>query len=202
MSAQSSKDLLTITDVGSLWHQVFMNFPLVIVGSKEQDGRYDLAPKHMAMPISWENHYGFVCTPSHGTYQNIKATGEFTVSYPTPDQVVFTSLTASPRCEDEHKAIVDALPTFKATQVDGVFIEHAYLYLECKLDRIIDDFGKNSLITGTIVQAHIDRKAHRDSDRDDNDVMHASPILAYLPPGRFARIEESQAFPFPAGFKR
>ena len=202
MSGQSDKDLLTVTDISNLWHQVFMNFPLVIVGTREKDGHYDLAPKHMAMPLSWDNHYGFVCSPSHGTYQNIKTTGEFTVSYPRPEQIVFTSLTASPRCDEKHKKIIDALPTFQAKQVDGVFIQDAYLYLECKLDRIIDDFGRNSLITGTIITAHIDRRAHRDSDRDDNDVMHANPLLAYLPPGRFARIEESQSFPFPEGFKR
>jgi hypothetical protein len=29
--------------------------------------------------------------------------------------------------------------------VDGVFVEDAYLFLECALDRIADDFGDNSL---------------------------------------------------------
>jgi hypothetical protein len=40
----------------SLWDQFFAVFPLVIIGSKEPDGTFDLAPKHMAIPLGWENH--------------------------------------------------------------------------------------------------------------------------------------------------
>ena len=36
-----------------IWEQVYMVAPLIIVGTREPDGTYDLAPKHMAMPISW-----------------------------------------------------------------------------------------------------------------------------------------------------
>ena len=31
----------------------------------------------MAMPMSWKNHFGFVCTPRHNTYQNIQRSGQF-----------------------------------------------------------------------------------------------------------------------------
>lgn len=202
MNNDLGNELVTVKDLDNLWEQVFMNFPLVVIGSKEIDGNFDLAPKHMAMPLSWENHFGFVCSSTHGTYQNIQHTGEFTVSYPRPDQVVMTSLTASPRCENQHKPVVEALPTFKASQIDGLFLKDAYLYLECKLDRIIDNFGKNSLITGTIIEAHIDKNIQRHSDRDDDELIHKNPILAYLYPGRFAKITESQILPVPSGYKR
>ncbi len=202
MTSNKTHELHPVTDIASLWQQVFMVFPLAIVGSKEKDGSYDLAPKHMAIPLSWEDHFGFVCTPTHATYSNIKETGEFTVSYPRPEQVVFTSLTASPRCEDQQKRIIDTLPTFPASEVDGVFIKDAYLYLECKLDRIIDNFGNNSLIAGKIVLAHIDKQAHRHSELDDEQLLHTNPLLAYLYPGRFAKIIDTHAFPFPDGFKR
>ncbi len=202
MSDDGVNELVTISDMDRLWEQFFLLFPLVIIGSREADGGYDLAPKHMAMPLSWQNHFGFVCTPSHGTYRNITATGEFTVSYPRPDQTVIASLSTTPRCGDEHKGIVDALPTFKASQVDGIFIRDAYLYFECKLDRIIDDFGNNSLISGQVIAAHVDKTAHRHTDRDDAAILHDNPLLAYIYPGRFARVEESLAFPFPDGFKR
>jgi flavin reductase (DIM6/NTAB) family NADH-FMN oxidoreductase RutF len=195
-------ELITISGTEHLWEQFFTVFPLVIIGTREENGEYNLAPKHLAIPLSWQNHFGFVCTAAHRTYQNIKGNGEFTVSYPRPEQIVFTSLTASPRCEDEHKPIVDVLPTFKASEVDSLFIKDAYLYLECKLDRIIDDFGINSLITGTIIKAHVDKDAMRHSDHDDNDVIHRNPLLAYIYPGRFTKIEDSQALPFPDGFKR
>jgi flavin reductase (DIM6/NTAB) family NADH-FMN oxidoreductase RutF len=195
-------DLVTISGKDPVWEKFFTVYPLVIIGTREAGGEYNLAPKHLAIPLSWQNHFGFVCTPTHRTYHNIREQGEFTVSYPRPEQIVFTSLTASPRCEDDHKPIVDVLPTFKANEVDSLFIKDAYLYLECKLDRIIDGFGKNSLITGTISRAHASKSAMRHSDRDDNDVIHSNPLLAYIYPGRFTIIEDTQTLPFPDGFKR
>ena len=81
--------------VEGLWERVFTVAPLVIVGSKDTDGTYDLAPKHMAMPLGWGDRYCFVCTPRHRTYRNIERHGVFTVSYPHSFQVVQASLAAS-----------------------------------------------------------------------------------------------------------
>ena len=97
-----------------------MVFPLVIVGTREADGGHDLAPKHMAMPMSWENHYGFVCAPTHRTYQNIVRDRAFTVSLPTPEQVLQASLAAAPRATDGSKHSLAALSTVPATMIDGV----------------------------------------------------------------------------------
>ena len=55
-----------------IWERFFWVAPLVLVGTREPDGGHDLAPKHMATPIGWENYYGFVCTPRHHTYSNIR----------------------------------------------------------------------------------------------------------------------------------
>ena len=93
--------------------------PLTIVGTREPDGTYDLAPKHMAMPVSWQDHYGFVCTPSHATYVNAQREGCFTVSFPRPDQILLTSLAAAPRCDDAHKHALQAVPTVAATKVQA-----------------------------------------------------------------------------------
>ncbi|MGR9101383.1 MAG: flavin reductase family protein, partial [Gammaproteobacteria bacterium] len=166
------------------------------------DGGYDLAPKHMAMPVSWKNHYGFVCAPHHRTYQNIRLHKEYTVSYPRPSQIVLTSLAADPRTDDDTKPALKALPTFKSDVVDGVFIKDAYLFLECRLEKIVDDIGGNSLIIGEIVGAQVDEDFLRVSEGDDQELIHASPMLAYLYPGRFAKIDQSFSFPFPNGFRR
>ena len=156
----------------------------------------------MAFPMGWDNYFGFVCTPRHRTYHNAKREGGFTVSYPNPDQVVLASLSASPRCDDDTKPIIDLLPTFPARMIEGVLLEDAYLYYECEFDRIVDGFGVNSLITGRIVAAYVRERALRSSDRDDNEVVRDAPLLAYLQPGRFAAIRESQSFPFPEHFER
>ena len=112
----------------SIWERFFCVFPLVVVGTLEPDGTYDLAPKHLAMPMSWKNHFGFVCTPRHRTYQNIERTGEFTVTYARPSQAVLSSLAASPRCEDGSKPITAALPTRPAETVAGAFLDDGYLF--------------------------------------------------------------------------
>ncbi len=198
-----TSDALVTLDVETpIWDAFFLVNPLVVVGTREPDGRFDLAPKHMAFPMGWDNYFGFVCTPRHRTYHNAKREGGFTVSYPNPDQVVLASLSASPRCDDDTKPIIDLLPTFPARMIEGVLLEDAYLYYECEFDRIVDGFGVNSLITGRIVAAYVRERALRSSDRDDNEVVRDAPLLAYLQPGRFAAIRESQSFPFPEHFER
>src|SRR5271165_2834053 len=156
-----------------IWERFFMVAPLVIIGSREESGVFDLAPKHMATPLSWQNYFGFVCTPRHRTYQNIKRQGVFTVTYPRPSQVVLTSLAAAPRDDDDTKPALALLPTRPARTIDGVFVEDGYLFLECSLDRIIDDFGENSLIAGRVVAAEVAEDAMRLSDVDDAEVLRS-----------------------------
>jgi flavin reductase (DIM6/NTAB) family NADH-FMN oxidoreductase RutF len=185
-----------------IWDRFFGVFPLVIVGSKENDGRYNLAPKHLAMPLGWENHYCFVCSPQHTTYHNIRRHNAFTVSYPRPSEALLASLAAAPRCEDQSKPSLLVLPTFPARRVDGVLVRGCYLFLECTLRNILDGFGPNSLIIGDVVAAAAHEDALRAADRDEADQIFEFPLLAYLSPGRFAEVRQSVAFPFPKGFSR
>lgn len=201
MAQYSYSDLETLDVRQPIWERFFTIAPLVLVGTMDSSGTIDLAPKHMAFPLGWSNFFGFVCTPSHSTYRNVERTSSFTVSYPRHDDIVETSLTAAPRWEDT-KPIMDLVETFPAQQVQGVFAKNAYLFFECALKGIYDGFGDNSLIAGEIVAAYADPKALRRTDRDDADVLLSVPQLAYLYPGRFAVVDETQAFPFPAGMRR
>jgi flavin reductase (DIM6/NTAB) family NADH-FMN oxidoreductase RutF len=201
MAQYSYSDLETLDVSESIWERFFTVAPLVLIGTVDEDGTSDLAPKHMAFPLGWENYFGFVCTPSHSTYRNIKRTSSFTVTYPRHDAIVTTSLTAAPRWEDS-KPIMDLLETFPAQHAQGVFEKSGYLFFECELLDIYDGFGDNSLIAGSIAAAYADPKALRRSDRDDAEVLLDVPQLAYLYPGRFAIVDETQAFPFPAGMRR
>jgi flavin reductase (DIM6/NTAB) family NADH-FMN oxidoreductase RutF len=202
MSTESDNSYIALDVSKPIWDEFFSVYPLVVVGTKEEHGGFDLAPKHLAIPMSWENHFGFVCTPKHATYQNIQREGVFTVSYARPDQVVLTSLTASPRCDDGSKPIVTALPTRPATRVDGIFLADSYVTLECERHHIYDDFGENSLITGRIVAAQVAQDALRTPVVDDQENLLHSPLIAYLYPGRFTEITTSNAIPLPAGFNR
>ncbi len=202
MAFDSSTRLETLDVSEPIWERFFTVAPLVLVGTLEENGRPDLAPKHMAFPMGWEKYFGFVCTPRHRTLQNAQRTGVFTVTYPRPSQLVLTSLTAAPRCDEDSKPVVGLLKTFPATRVEGVLVEDGYLFLECEVQRIIDGFGNNSLITGRIVAAHVHQDALRASDRDDGELLLQAPLMGYLHPSRFAVIDQTQSFPFPAGMKR
>ena len=184
-----------------IWERFFTVAPLVLVGTREADGGHDLAPKHMAMPLGWQNRYCFVCSPRHATYTNAQRTGEFTVSFPTPEQVVATSLAAGPREEDGSKPSLAALETVPARVVDGVLVAGAYLALECRLERVIDGFGENGIVAGEIVAASVAAQAVRGAEVDDHELLARSPLLAYLSPGRFASVGTSRSFPFPLDFR-
>jgi len=193
---------LEALDVGQpIWDRFFTVSPLVVIGTLEPNGEPDLAPKHMAFPLGWANYFGFVCTPRHRTYANISRSGSFAVSYPRVSDVVMTSLAASPRCEAS-KPIVGLLETFPAQRAEGVFVSNANLFLECELERIVDGFGENSLIAGRVVAAYAPPDALRGMDRDDGELLLDVPQLAYLYPGRFAVVDETEGFPFPAGMRR
>ena len=201
MDTPDADKLIPLATDRPIWDRFFGVFPLVIVGSKEGAG-YNLAPKHLAMPLGWENHYCFVCSPRHTTYDNIRRNGAFTVSYPRPAEVLLTSLAAAPRCEDHSKPSLLVLPTFPARQVDGVLVKGCYLFLECTLHSILDGFGPNSLIIGNVVAAAAHENALRAEERDEAEQIYESPLLAYVNPGRFAEVRQTTAFPFPKGFAR
>lgn len=202
MAAPSGRAAVPVDVAEPLWERCFLVAPLVIVGTREPDGAVDMAPKHMAGPVSWQNLFGFVCAPTHATSVNAVREGAFTVSYPRPEQVLLTSLAAAPRCEDGDKHALSALPTVPARVVDGELLADAYVQLECELDRVVEDLGDNVLLVGRIVAATVAEDALRVSDQDDGDLLSGAPLLAYLHPGRYARVAESFSFPFHAGFSR
>ena len=202
MAPNSPADLVDL-DVGEpIWDRFFTVAPLVLVGTREANGGDDLAPKHMVTPMGWQNYFGFVCTPRHGTYQNIQRDGVFSVTFPRPAQWLETSLSASPRCEDDSKPQLDLMNSYRTARVDCPVIPGGYVYLECALDRIVDGFGVNSLIVGKIVAAQIDPAYLRALERDDQDLLREAPLLAYVSPGRFASIQDTQALPIPKGMKK
>lgn len=199
---QVDEGLIALDLAAPIWDQFFTVAPLVLVGTTEPDGSADLAPKHMVTPLGWDNYIGFVCTPSHATYQNAQRTGEFTMTFARPGGVLAASLASAPRCEEGEKSGLSLVETTPGTHVSAPVASGGYLYLECELEGVWDDFGRNSLIAGRIVAARVAEDSVRRPERDDADTVAGAPLLVYLPPGRFAEVSVSQAFPFHGGMKR
>lgn len=207
MDALDQDDIVRLDPDRSFWERFYTVAPLIVVGTRNEDeATYNLAPKHMAAPMGWDDYFGFVCTPEHKTYRNAVRHGAYTVSYPKPSQVVLASLAAAPRTEradgPRSKPSLDALPMVGATEIDGAFLEDAYLFLECTVERCVDDLGDNSLLIGKVEAVHVEESALRISERDPEDAIRDNPLLAYLAPDRYAAIDETHAFPFPEGFQK
>jgi flavin reductase (DIM6/NTAB) family NADH-FMN oxidoreductase RutF len=200
-SVSEREQLVALSTQTPIWDRFFTVAPLVLVATRE-GAAHDVAPKHLAMPLGWENYFAFVCSPAHATYRNLQVHPEFTVSFPGADQLVRASMAAGARLDDRCKPSLAAVPVFPARVVDGVLVEGCPLYLECGVDRVIDDFGENSLIVGRVVAASVSRGALRGHDVDDADLLHRLRPLVYLAPGRLAEVGETHAFPFPVDFKR
>ena len=194
---------VTLPSTAPVWGHFFTVAPLIVVGTKENGG-YNLAPKHMATPLGTANYFGFVCTPGHATYQNIRTQREFTISFPRPEQVVLASMSATPRDGpwDKQEQVITSLPTSHAQQVDALCLDQAYLVLECLLFKITDGFDDHSLIAGKVICSHVHQNFLRASEQDEQRQLQEHPLLAYLAHGRFATISETYNFPFPKGFKR
>ncbi len=183
-----------------IWDRFLTIAPLVVIGTREEEG-IDLAPKHMVTALGHANYIAFVCTARHQTYHNVAHRGTFSVSFPKPDQVVLSSLAASPRCDDlSHKPIVSQLPVRHFDDHPDPFLDNSYIYLACRHDRTIDGFGDHSLICGQITSAWVDRDYLLDSEGDIQDQLKNFPLLAYLAYSRYASIDSSFAFPFPKDF--
>lgn len=202
MSLTDDTDFVTLQPEQHVFEALYTAAPLVIVGTRDADGTENLAPKHMAFPLGWSDYFGFVCTAEHSTYHNVQRTDGFTVSYPRPTGVLDASLAAAPRDVDGSKPSLEGIETIETDTVDAPAVADAYAVLECELDRIVDGFGRASLVAGEAVAKHVHVDAYRSDDVEPELLLDRAPILAYLYPDRVARIRETEAFPFPEGFQR
>ena len=196
--------MVNITDDPEMWNRFYSVHSLIVVGSMEENGNYNFAPKHMAMPLGFGPYFGFMGTPRKMTYRNIKREKVFTISYPRPEQLVISSLTASRREDDDTLPIIEQVPTSDAQYIEGKFLKDSYIQLECKLSEMLGKFGEWEIVVGEIVSAYAHKDALREEgdDADEDNQIQQHPLLAYLHPNRFSVVKESNAFPFPKDFKR
>ncbi len=202
MGKNNFDDFVSLNVEENIWDHFYTVAPLVVIGTKENE-MYDLSPKHMVTPIGFSNYFGFVCTPRHRTYHNIKKEKNFTVSFIRPSQILLSSLSAMPRCEDNHfsKEIVEKIPTIPTSKKDNIFIRDSYVLFECTLYKIIDGFDDYSIITGRIDAAFVHKDYKIFSEVDQQEHIYDNPLLAYIAQGRFATVKETLSYPYPKDFK-
>ena len=197
------KDFISLDVKESIWEHFYTVAPLVVIGTKEENG-FDLAPKHMATPLGFSDYFGFVCTPRHKTYHNIKDHKRFSVSFVKPDQVLMSSLAAMPRAavKDFSEEITNQIPTMYNEQGTSIYLKDSYVILDCLLYKIIDGFDDYSMICGKIEAAWVDKDYRVVSDEGQQKQIYEHPLLAYIAQGRFASIKKTWSYPYPKDFKR
>ena len=104
--------------------------------------------------------------------------------------------------EDYPRDVVQHIPTVSSEDGENIFVADSYLFLECDLHKIFDGFDDYSIITGTVEKAFVHKKYKIHSDQGQQGRIYENPLLVYVAQGRFAKVHETMAYPYPKDFER
>jgi flavin reductase (DIM6/NTAB) family NADH-FMN oxidoreductase RutF len=176
--------------------------PLVLVTTLGSKGFPNVAPKTQAMDVGRrEQYFAFICASYHHTYQNVKANQEFVVNYPGPELIEMVSAAAQ-QAEDVDEIALAGLTSIPSVAVKPPRIKECYLHLECKL-LMIKDLEDSSLILGKVVARSADEEVtfERGKSRETVRLLSKHPLLAYVYPDHYAKINAARQFVFPKNYK-
>ncbi|MDQ0320079.1 flavin reductase (DIM6/NTAB) family NADH-FMN oxidoreductase RutF [Pararhizobium capsulatum DSM 1112] len=156
----------TSTNIHGLAHDPFKAIvsprPIGWIGSRAEDGSYNLAPYSFFNAISdTPKLVMFSSSGKKDSVSNIEETGEFTASFASRDlaeQMNMTSI-AAPRGESEFE--IAGLTPVVGNLVAAPFVAEAYAALECKVTQIFQpktltgDYSDNHMVIGQVVGIHI-----------------------------------------------
>ena len=92
MEEHGSEDLFTLRENLPIWDRVSTVNPLVLVGTKEEDEGYDIAPKAHGLSAGLGQLLRLCLYAAPPDLRQPRREGVFTVTYPRPTQVVLASL--------------------------------------------------------------------------------------------------------------
>lgn len=127
---------------------------IVLVCTKSEAGRYDLAPVAWACPLDYEpsSRVLFVCDPAHATHENLLARREFALALPAFGQKGLVDATGSSSGRDRDKYAQLGIAAFAASKVDARIPEGVAGWLECRLLRTLAE-GTSSIVMGEVIAA-------------------------------------------------
>ncbi len=127
---------------------------LVLVCTKSEDGRYDLAPVAWNCPLDYEpvSRVLFVCDPGHRSYEDLVEAGEFVLALPSVAQRVLVEKTGSVSGRDVDKYAEFGIAAERAREVDALVPAGVAGWLECRLLRVIVE-GSSAVVMGEVLRA-------------------------------------------------
>jgi flavin reductase (DIM6/NTAB) family NADH-FMN oxidoreductase RutF len=127
---------------------------LILVCTRSEDGRYDLAPVAWNCPLDYEpvSKVLVVCDPGHRTYEDLVEAGEFVLALPSASQRSLIEKTGSSSGRDVDKYVEYGIESFEAQQVDARIPVGVAGWLECRLLRVIVE-GSSAVVMGEVLYA-------------------------------------------------
>ncbi|WP_075288784.1 flavin reductase family protein [Pararhizobium arenae] len=167
----------TSTNIHGLAHDPFKAIvsprPIGWIGSRANDGSYNLAPYSFFNAISdTPKLVMFSSSGRKDSVTNIEQTGEFTASFASRDLAdkMNMSSIAAPRGESEFD--IAGLTPEIGKLVSAPFVAEAYAALECKVTEMFQpktlsgDVSDNYMVIGQVVGIHIREEAIREGRFD------------------------------------
>jgi flavin reductase (DIM6/NTAB) family NADH-FMN oxidoreductase RutF len=167
----------TSTNIHGLAHDPFKAIvsprPIGWIGSRANDGSYNLAPYSFFNAISdTPKLVMFSSSGRKDSVTNIEETGEFTASFASRDlaEKMNMSSIAAPRGESEFE--IAGLTSEIGKLVSAPFVAEAYAALECKVTEMFQpktlsgDVSDNYMVIGQVVGIHIREEAIREGRFD------------------------------------
>lgn len=176
--------------------------PLILVTTVGPSGLPNVAPKTQNMNVGRnEEYFAFVCTPKHHTYQNVKAQGEFVVNYPGPDLIRNVSA-SSQLAENVDEIALAGLTAIPSLVVKPPRIKECFAHLECKLVEF-KELDNVNIILGRVVARSASREVsfEREKAKANIRLLATHPLLAYVYPDHYTKINDAKEFVFPGNYK-
>ena len=176
--------------------------PIILVTTLGGNGLPNVAPKTQCTSVGRrEEFFAFVCTPKHHTYQNVKANKEFVVNYPSPELIEKVSA-SSQFAENVDEVALSGLTSISSLVVKPPRIKECMAHLECKVVEV-KDIDDVSIILGRVVARSADReKSFKKGTAEEGiKLLSKHPLLAYVYPDHYTRINTAEKFIFPKNYK-
>jgi flavin reductase (DIM6/NTAB) family NADH-FMN oxidoreductase RutF len=146
-----------------LWHldKLCMCFQVTIVTTVDAQGRVNAAPFGLVLPYSGDPgrpQMMFCSNRMWHTAQNIEATGEFVINYPSFNLYPKVSEAGKLWPEGVNELEKAGLTAIPALKVRPPRIEECYQHIECRLAQVIHPHESQSNFIGDIVSISIDEE--------------------------------------------
>ena len=168
------------------WNRLINHGPTVLVSTRDNQGKYDIAPIAWTSPVQKNPPKVLVVIGhSHQTYRNIISSKEFVVCIPHINQAEMVMQTGKSKGEEINKFDEFSINTFKAEHVDILIPEGCIGYLECKLSNRLEQ-EKVDIIIGNIITARVISNVFNDrllTEKPEGKTIHHLGGSLFCTPG-------------------